>query len=253
MLPAKAHRLKKWLLLSGVMFATSSYANLHLTADIISFEELSVPSWITGSQPGTTLSFSDKRAILGEQSLHWQWQDSSQLRLDNLNITRITDAQAKTAYGSGATQVLSFWIYNEQATPDQMTVQLKDDISGVNTAFPVKLNFTGWRAVGVSLNLDLNEKFTHTSELSSITFTIPNNAGISSKGLYLDRVMVSVDDYRYQWSDDQVTTRFVEPEIDFQLPADLPTPTQQQLDDAEQIKQILIKEFTFSPGSMNKL
>ena len=253
MLPVKANKLNKWLLLGGVIFATNSYANL--TAHIKSFEEDYVPSWVTGSATGA-ITLSDKRAILGEQSLHWQWHKNSQLRLENLNITRITDDQATGEYniGSGATQVLSFWIYNEQATLGHMTVELKDNNnSAVTTTFPVQLNFTGWRAIGVSLNLDLDKKFANSTELSSITFTAPNNAENMSKGLYLDRVMVSVDDKRYQWSDAQVTTRFVEPEIDFGLPAKLPIPTPEQLADAEQVKQALLQEFASTSASMTAL
>lgn len=240
--------IKNSILLLSILLPTISQAN-NLTADIFSFEEQQVPSWVIAEQ----VEVSSKRAILGEQSLYWQWDKTTSLNLNQLSIQRLTDAQATSAYVSNATQVLSFWLYNEQAIDAALTVELTDDTNGISTTFPVNLNFTGWRAIGVSLNLDLNESFKNTSELSSIKFTSPTKTGMTTGALYLDRVMVSVDDYRYQWSDDQVTTRIIEPEIDFQLAADLPTPSFTEIDNAELIKQTLITEFSGDPGSLAEL
>lgn len=241
--------MKKSILLLSILLPTISHAN-NLTADIFSFEESQKPNWVSGEQ----VDISTKRAVLGEQSLYWQWQQpSSELTLANLAIQRLTDKQATDAYVRNATQVLSFWIYNEQAIDAPLTVTLHDDTQGEVTDFPVNLNFTGWRAIGISLNLDLNESFKNTDELSRITFTSPTKDGMAPGALYLDRVMVSVDDYRYQWSDDQVTTRITEPEIDFNLPTNLPAPSQAELNDAELIKQTIITEFAGDPGSINTL
>lgn len=243
------HLIKKSLFLLSVLLPTISHAN-SLTADIFSFEANQKPSWISGEQ----VDLSTKRAVLGEQSLYWQWQQpSAELALNNLGIQRLTDKQATDAYVSNATQVLSFWIYNEHAIDAPLTVTLHDETQSKVTNFPVLLNFTGWRAIGISLNLDLDKSFKDTAELSRITFTSPTKEGLTTGALYLDRVMVSVDDYRYQWSDDQVTTRITEPKIDFNLPANLPDPLPTELDDAEQIKQTIITEFAGDPGSMSAL
>ena len=241
--------ITKSILLLSILLPTISQAN-NLTADIFSFEEAQKPSWVLGEQ----VERSTKRAVLGEQSLYWQWQQpNSELTLDNLAVQRLTDKQATDAYVRNATQVLSFWLYNEKAIDAALTVQLTDDITKTTTDFPVQLNFTGWRAIGVSLNLDLNEHFKNTTELSRITFISPTKAGMTTGALYLDRIMVSVDDYRYQWSDNQVSTRITEPAIDFNLPENLPEPSQAELNDAELIKQTIITEFAGAPGSMSAL
>lgn len=232
------------ILLTASAFSGSSYAENNLTAQILSFEESDLPSEITGEQ----LTLSQDHAILGSQSLAWQWQPGGSLSI-NHDFNRITDSEAKSAYGSAATQVLSFWLYNTNPIDKSLTVHLSDNGSQ-SSSFDVKLNFSGWRAIGVSLNLDFTPSV--TSELSKITFTAPADPALSGE-LYLDRLMVSVDDNRYQWSDDQIKTRIIKPEIDFALQDPLPTPSQQTINDAEQIRQNLINAFAGNPGSLSAL
>lgn len=222
-----------------------SYAS-NLQSQIISFEELNKPNWITASN----YQLSQVRAIHGEQSLHWQWTKGDALTIDH-SFTRLTDSQATSAYGRGATQVLSFWLYNPTAVDDTLTVELADNNAENASRFTVNLNFTGWRAIGVSLNDDFTPAV--TDQLAKLTFHAPSSSSASAGSLYIDRIMVSVDDNRYQWSDDQVTTRYNLPEINFALVDNLPVPTQAELDDAAIVKQTLINEFSGNPGSLSSL
>ncbi|WP_299017869.1 chondroitinase family polysaccharide lyase [uncultured Photobacterium sp.] len=222
-----------------------SYAS-DLQSQILSFEEPNKPNWITASN----CQLSQVRAIHGDQSIHWQWTKGDSLTIDH-SFTRLTDSQATSAYGRGATQVLSFWLYNPVAVDDSLTVELADNGANNASSFPVKLNFTGWRAIGVSLNADFIPAV--TDQLAKLTFHAPSSANATAGSLNIDRVMVSVDDNRYQWSDAQVSTRYNEPEIVFALPDNLPAPTQAELDDADTIKQTLISEFSGNPGSLTSL
>ncbi|WP_019617095.1 chondroitinase family polysaccharide lyase [Psychromonas ossibalaenae] len=234
-----------FILLFSFSSLSSAACTEPLQAQILSFEEAELPEWIESD----SASLTDKRSILGKQSLLWQWRQGDDITF-NHTFCRIDDEQATAAYGRGATQVLSFWIYNPKAVPDTLTVQLSDAQSspGSITEFPVGLNFVGWRAVGLSLNLDFTPEVTY--QFDKIRFISPAE---KSGQLYIDRIMVSVDDNRYQWSDDQVSTRIILPEIDFGLDENLPEATQEELNDAEQIKQTMIDELSGYNGSMQDL
>ena len=235
------------LLSALIAMGFNSYANASsLQAQILSFEEVSLPSWITSNNS----QLSQTRAIHGNQSLLWQWQQDETLTI-NHTFYRLTNSEATDAYGRSATQVFSFWLYNPVAIEDTMTIVLSDasDLEPAN--LNINLNFSGWRAIGVSLNSDFPQ--TVTENLAKLTFHAPSSSKITSGSFYIDRVMISVDDSRYQWSDYQVTTRYTMPEIDFGLPAYLPLPTQTELDDAETLKQTLITEYTYGKKSLADL
>jgi len=228
-------------------FTASGYIQAStLESQILSFEQPSQPSWISADNS----QLSSLRAIHGTQSLLWQWQQGQTLTI-NHQFDRLTDSKATSAYGRSATQVLSFWLYNPTAIDTTLTLELADSNQQQPSSLDINLDFTGWRAVGVSLNQDLQPAV--TSNLATLTFRAPNIPNITSGSLYIDRVMLSVDDSRYQWSDDQVTTRHALPEIDFGLSEQLSAPTLSELNDAEQIKQNLIAEFGGNPGSLSSL
>ncbi|ACR70433.1 chondroitin lyase [Edwardsiella ictaluri] len=216
--------------------------------------------------PGSRVALSDKRAIMGEQALVWDWQRGGSLLLRHaMNIP--TDAQVSKIWGRAATPVLSFWIYNEHPIDDVLTVDLGNGLNGTNEAdagTQVKLNFRGWRAVGVSLNNDLANREmsgagvrsdedaaepsvgrTLGDRIDTIRFRAPS--GEKSGRLFIDRVMISVDDARYQWSDYHVKTRYTEPEIQFHraTPTLAMTPASQA--GVELIRQRLIDEFVNGP------
>ncbi|UXI00129.1 chondroitinase family polysaccharide lyase [Photobacterium sp. TY1-4] len=245
--PAITQVVGKLILASAISLGITGIANANqLQSQILSFEEARLPSFVQNHHSELT----QLRAIHGEQSLLWHWQQGDTLTIDH-SFERMTDAEATRAYGRGATQVLSFWLYNPVAVDDTMTVVLSDEEGRESTDLKIQMNFTGWRAVGVSLNADFKPAV--TDHLAKLTFHAPTALTESAAPLFIDRVMVSVDDKRYQWSDHQVTTRYDIPEIDFGLPDTLPVPTQTELDDAKTIQSQLIKQYSGSSGNFASL
>ncbi|MEI9748418.1 chondroitinase family polysaccharide lyase [Moellerella wisconsensis] len=232
-----------------------------LRSEIYHFEQANPLADFSASQ-GSSLELTDKRSIMGNHSLLWNWQRGSSFTLHKKIIVP-TDKQASKAWGRASTPVLSFWIYNEHPINDYLTVDLGEKLNSTNEAqagFKVKLNFTGWRAVGVSLNNDLdNREMTLNAvnlnsddtprsigrklgkEVDSIRFKAPST--VKQGQFYIDRIMLSVDDARYQWSDDQVKTRISEPEINFHTVTPQLAVTPENLTAVETIRQRLIHEF----------
>ncbi len=222
------------------------------------------------ARQGSTLRMSERRYIMGTRSLQWDWTAGSAFVIKQ-PINLITDAQARKAWGRSSTQVLSFWIYNEVAVDDEVIVDLGRGLTGTTAAdagFSVHMNFTGWRAVGVSLANDIQGREVEglaptdssdgeglgssslaggaRSDMDSIRFTAPR--GIDKGTFYIDRVMLSVDDARYQWSDDQVKTRYDIPEIDFNLPKYVVIATEEEIAAALSIEKSLVDVFTSISG-----
>lgn len=236
-----------------------------MRSEIIAFETDQIPENVS-VRSDSKLSLDKSRYIIGNQSLKWEWSESSNLFIKQ-PIKLITDQQAQKAWGRRATQVLSFWIYNETPIDDYMIVDLGRGLgstSSGDSGFKVKMNFSGWRAIGVSLQNDvegrnveavgisdsdagegagfISVKGGSKSDMDTIRFTAPSKTDCGT--FWIDRIMLSIDDARYQWSDDQIKTRYDVPELDFNLPNELPTATEQELKAADSIKQSLIKVFT---------
>lgn len=218
------------------------------------------------ARDGSTLSMSDSRYIMGERSLQWEWTAGSAFVIKQ-PIELVTDTQAAKAWGRRSTQVLSFWIYNEEAIDDDVVVDLGRGLTGTAAAdagFSINMNFTGWRAVGVSLANDIEGREVEglaptdssdgeglgssslagsvRNDMDTIRFTAPRS--IEQGRFYIDRVMLSVDDARYQWSDDQVKTRYDIPEIDFKLAKEPIPASAEGIAAAKTIEQSLIDVFT---------
>lgn len=236
---------------------------------ILPLTEAQIPDNIIARQ-GSALQMSDSRYIMGRRSLQWDWTKSSAFVIQQ-PIKLITDAQAKKAWGRSSTQVLSFWIYNETAVDDEVVVDLGRGLTGTGSAdagFSINMNFTGWRAVGVSLANDIQGREVEglgstdnadgegmgfsslagsvRSDMDTIRFTAPRS--VDKGTFYIDRVMLSVDDARYQWSDDQVKTRYTIPEIDFNLPKHISVATVEEIAAAESIRRSLVDVFTNVQG-----
>lgn len=232
---------------------------------ILSLDENSVPDYIHAGA-GSTLVMSDARYIMGKRALRWDWTNNSAFVIRQ-PIRLITDSEARQAWGRNATQVLSFWIYNDTPVDADVVVDLGRGLTGTAAAdagFNINMNFTGWRAVGVSLENDIQGREVEglgitdnaaaegmgmnraaggpRSDMDSIRFTAPT--GVEQGTFYVDRVMLSVDDARYQWSDDQVKTRFDVPEIDFNLPKHLPMARADEIAAADSIRRSLVDVFT---------
>ncbi|WP_099610709.1 chondroitinase family polysaccharide lyase [Vibrio fujianensis] len=231
------------LLIGSALMAQSAFASL--TPTILSFEESSIPTWINSDV--TAVSLSTKRAILGDQSLLWQWNAGEKLVI-NKTFTRYTDTEARALYGSSATQIISFWLYNEMPSASPATLTLANPDGAYPRTTTINLNFTGWRNVTLSLNNDFTSSV--PNKFGQIILSAPNTG---SGYLYIDRIMVSIDDSRYQWSDDQVTTRYPVEEINFDLPVNLPAPTSAELAAIEQIKTRLMQKLGTGSSNLSSL
>lgn len=214
------------------------------------------------AEKGSEISLSNKRSIMGDHALLWKWQRGSSFILHKKIIVP-TDKEASKAWGRASTPVLSFWLYNEKPIKGELTIDLGEKLNSTNEAqggFKVKLDFTGWRAVGISLNNDLENRemalnAINTStdngqdsigrslgtNVDSIRFKAPSN--IKQGEIYIDRIMFSIDDARYQWSDAQVKTRLSEPEIQFHTVQPQLAVTPENLAAVNLIRQRLINEF----------
>lgn len=236
-----------------------------MQSDIIAFEQSEIPNYIEASDK-SKLSLDKSRYVIGEQSLKWEWSKNDALFIRK-PIKLITDQEASEAWGRRSTQVLSFWVYNETAVDDYMVIDLGRGLgttSSGDTGFKVNMNFTGWRSIGVSLQNDIEGRMVEQvgvtdnasgegmgfsevmggarSDMDTIRFVAPSKA--ASGTFWIDRIMLSVDDARYQWSDDQIKTRYTIPELDFNLPKNLPVATQEEVQSADYIKNSLISVFT---------
>ncbi len=199
-----------------------------MEAQIISFEEEALPEYITASET-SQIKLTDRRFINGKQSLEWEWQPGDSLNIDK-TLYYYTPKEAYQAYGRKSWTVFSGWIYNEKASD----ATLKFQFGGTSgSSFEMKLNFTGWRSPGLAFHRDMQGMT--AAEMDGMTITVEN--ATEAGRLYLDRLMVSIDDFRYQWSDDHVKTAEVVPEIDYGLPDQLPTATTEELASLEKVKQ----------------
>lgn len=236
-----------------------------MQSTIINFDGEELPDFISVSSD-SMVSLSPERYIMGKKSLKWDWHSGSTFTL-NQPISQVTDLVASKTWGRKATQVLSFWIYNETPVDDDLIVDLGRGLgpsAAPDAGIKVNMNFSGWRAVGVSLQNDLDGREVEglgisdnevgesgardtiasgaKSDMDSIRFRAPLKAPAGT--FYIDRIMLSIDDARYQWSDNQVKTRITVPEIDFRLPKNLATPTKAELATADDIREALIRVFT---------
>lgn len=235
-----------------------------MQATIIDFDGNNIPDFVSASK-NSTLSLSPERYIMGNKSLKWDWQAGSTVTIHH-PIKQVPDSVASKIWGRKATQVLSFWIYNESPVDDYMIVDLGRGLGpsgSPDTGIKVKMNFSGWRAIGVSLQNDLEGREIEglgiseneagesgarntiasgaKSDMDDIRFKAPLKA--PSGTFYIDRIMLSIDDARYQWSDDQVKTRLHVPKIDFRLPKKLPPPTAGELAATDGIRDALVRVF----------
>ncbi|MGF1777309.1 chondroitinase family polysaccharide lyase [Vibrio nomapromontoriensis] len=210
-----------------------------LESQIIGFEEETLPDYITVNED-SAIEYTKKRSIYGEQSLKWNWKSGDELHIDH-TFNYYTPEESFRAFGRGASSVFSLWVYNEKASDGE----LKFEFGSSSSNFTMKLNFTGWRTVGLAFHRDMQGS--PSAKMKGLTVTAQN----SEEGgeVYIDRMMVSLDDIRYQWSDDMVTTKITLPEIDYELPSELPEPTEQELAALDRIKTELIDYHVANMGS----
>ncbi|VEB22329.1 chondroitinase family polysaccharide lyase [Avibacterium volantium] len=263
------------LALSATFMAGSSLAsetrdpNNIMQAKIEPFVNSAVLKDFTVSK-GSELSLTDLRSITGKTSLEWNWTAGSSI-VFHRDYYVPSDAESREAWGRGSTPLFSFFIYNETPIDDYLIVDLGQGVTAYNNGdagLRVKLDFKGWRAVGVSLNNDMEYREMAGSRVSGGTQdgggdgpALSISRGIGSKidsirfmapravkkgRFFIDHIMLSVDDFRYQWSDYHVKTRITEPEVRYKyspLPKVSAAQLQQDLNTVEtRFKDFLLYE-----------
>lgn len=227
------------VVLSGNAFATKKVkGNVNqqfhpsLQNQIVTFEESSVPEFVKLDGEGT-IAVTKERFINGDQSLVWQWEPNTTLEIDK-EWKYYTDKEAYNAVGGrGSNTTFSVWIYNEKPSEGELHFQFGN---ASQSNFSMKMDFTGWRSVGMAFSRDMQGIPAATMQGLKIT-----PKGMSEGGkMYVDRVMVGIDDSRYQWSDDLVTTAHSLPEIDYGLPDTLPKATAEEIKGTEIVKKNLV-------------
>lgn len=218
-------------LLSILVLSALSTGAMATAPVIYSFED-GVPSWVTSDGE---VSSSTKRSINGDHSLFWKFNAGDTLTLTQ-NIDRINDTSSEV-------QVITFWMYNENPIKEPIWLVITDATGMTRSTEKIGINFTGWRNVTLSLGKDMSMTF--NKDIAKIEFQAPTS---TSGALYIDRLMFAMDDDRYQWSDDQVTTRFPVEEIDYELEYPLPSVSSHEIQKAQEIRTRLVNSIvTGSP------
>ena len=132
-----------------------------IRGEVIDFADEAVFS-NTSSINGGTAEISTKRAKLGEKSLKWSYDKGSMLRI--CGIDALDDLN--TYPGS---QGIKLWIYNPEKIDEDIEIRIGNS-KLVSVAplyrFKVHMNFEGWRAVWIRLNV--SAKTIHTQVLMGI-------------------------------------------------------------------------------------
>ena len=159
---------------------------------LLSFESAEVPSFISGTNSG--LSISDQHYKDGTHSLQWKFQPGSSITIDK-------DLKFEKKDPTGVDKYLSVfvvWIYNEKPIGQTMQFEFLKD-GKVCTSFPFGLNFHGWRAAWVSYERDMQG--TPEEGMNKIRITAPNVPG----EIFIDHLLTAAKmDHRYQTADLQV-------------------------------------------------
>ena len=159
---------------------------------LLSFESAEVPSFISGTNSG--LSISDQHYKDGTHSLQWKFQPGSSITIDK-------DLKFEKKDPTGVDKYLSVfvvWIYNEKPIGQTMQFEFLKD-GKVCTSFPFGLNFQGWRAAWVSYERDMQG--TPEEGMNKIRITAPDVPG----EIFIDHLLTAAKmDHRYQTADLQV-------------------------------------------------
>ena len=202
-----------------------------MQAQIISFEESTLPSFVKASE-NSKIKLTEQRYINGKQSLVWDWTPGDILSI-NKKFRYVNPQQAFKAVGRQSSSVFSAWIYNEKASDGELTFKFG---GAGGSQFTMKLDFEGWRSPGLAFHRDMQGS---PSEIMNGLTITANNTKDGGR-LYIDRLMISLDDIRYQWSDDLVSTQITVPEIDYELPKTLPQVNIEERKSLQKIKTTLI-------------
>lgn len=159
---------------------------------LLSFEEESVPEFITATTSQLTVSGDHYRD--GRHSLAWTFSPEAVLSIRKDLKFEQKDPTGKDTYLSA----FIVWVYNEQAQDKQIEFQFLKDGKKC-TSFPFGINFTGWRGAWVCYERDMQG--TPEEGMNEIRIVAPDVEG----KLFIDHLITaSKVDARQQTADVQV-------------------------------------------------
>lgn len=164
-----------------------------------SFEtEDSLKKWCTVN--GGSIEISQDCAKMGNSSLKWNYTKGSMLRLSGYEPLKCFNDYP-------GSQGIKLWIYNTKKIDGDITVRIgKSKLISVGPAysFKVHMNFEGWRAVWIRVNVSAKAFSTNIHEdIDGLEIEAPKNS--DSGVLYFDAFEVMESLSYLQCSDFQVT------------------------------------------------
>lgn len=134
---------------------------------------------------GGSVEISEERSKIGEKSLKWNYIKGSMLRLTGYKPLEILNK-----YPGG--QGIRFWIYNPENIKGDIVVRIgKSKLTTVAPAyrFKVHMDFKGWRAVAIRLNISAKTMLTNVlTDLDAMEIELPDN--VENGVMYLDALEV---------------------------------------------------------------
>lgn len=189
-------QFSKWtagaVMLLGLCMPLQGEAQTVKNERLLSFEEESVPEFITATTSQLTVSGDHYRD--GRYSLAWTFGPESVLSIRKDLKFEQQDPTGKDTYLSA----FIVWVYNEQAQDKQIEFQFLKDGKKC-TSFPFGINFTGWRGAWVCYERDMQG--TPEEGMNEIRIVAPDVEG----KLFIDHLITaSKVDARQQTADVQV-------------------------------------------------
>lgn len=152
--------------------------------------------------PSSTVSLSNEYFKAGEHSLMWQFKQGDSLQFKDIIGYQTLAPNSK----SKARHTFMTWVYNPKAITQSLHFEFSTQAK-INSHFEMTLNFTGWRAIAVPFDTDMQGK--PDVNMNMLTITAPNIDG----RLYFDLMALSIPvDPRWPTPDFQVP--FVNKTID---------------------------------------
>lgn len=146
---------------------------------LLSFEDKSSLQSITVQ--GGQVSTSEQHSKLGEHSLKWKFSPEAKLTI-NRSIGFLP-YQVKSK--DQARHSFMTWLYNETPIADQLIFQF-GSAERNHSHFSINLNFSGWRAIAIPFESDMQGQ--PDSAMRGLTITAPKHSGT----LYFDLMALSI-------------------------------------------------------------
>ncbi len=134
----------------------------------------------TGWSSSAPLSMSSEHHKLGRQSIKWEWQTGSVLKINKPSGL----STAAKVYKGG----MMLWVYNEKPQVKDVRFGFKDGSGAVQYYFDYHIDYKGWRACWVRFDEDMSGKKAN-KELTSMEVIAPSGSGT----LYFDRMAFPKD------------------------------------------------------------